>query len=134
MWVGIAAFPLAIDQRSPVEGRHAAAGGGEDRLARSRVPFARLAEPRIEVRFAARDEAELQRRTCLALFRDRQPLQELVGGLRGVRTAGESDERLRVGLARRQARQRAVDSRTSFSSVGDLCLDRIRAGPIVAKN
>ena len=106
--------PRTADWRSPlptcrkrngcaVDGRHAAAGGREDRVPGRGIPLARLAEPRIKVGLAPGDQAELQRRARLALFRDRQPLQERLRALGRVRAAGEGDERLGVGRARRAA-------------------------------
>ena len=55
---------FAISERVAVDRRGHAAGGAQDRIARRRIPLHGAAEARIDVRLAAGDQAEFQRRAA----------------------------------------------------------------------
>ena len=90
--VAVLAIGLPVQQGRSLLVEHRAASRAKDGIAGSSIPLHRLAEARVDVGIAFREDAELQRRSRATPLGDRQTRQE---GLRlriGMRPAGKRDE------------------------------------------
>src|SRR5690606_1720216 len=82
---------LAVHQWRPVlDFPHAAAGGGDDGMARGGVPFHRAAVARVDIGLTPGDETELDRASGQDLFRHAVMLQEPIELDAGAIGAAES--------------------------------------------